>query len=208
MRTLRNKWNQFRILVTRRAYYSRKSAALRHREEIPFLLNNLKLNGQGVEIGVFEGYFSEFLLQHWRGQLLCSVDPYREYAKEAYPDVLNKNQETQDQIYAKTRHRLSKFSKRSILLRGESLEVARLMSDGSLDFVYIDGNHSYPAVLADLEAWYRLLVPGGLMAGDDWKMPSVQKAVKAFCADKRLQIKMAGNLCDPDNFYFFKPFAR
>ena len=161
-----------------------------------------------MEIGVFEGYFSEFLLQHWRGQLLCSVDPYREYAKEAYPDVLNKNQETQDQIYAKTRHRLSKFSKRSILLRGESLEVARLMSDGSLDFVYIDGNHSYPVVLADLEAWYRLLVPGGLMAGDDWKMPSVQKAVKAFCADKRLQIKMAGNLCDPDNFYFFKPFAR
>jgi len=178
---------------------------LRHREEFPYLLHNLGLKGLGAEIGVFEGYFSEFLLQRWKGRLLLSIDPYREYSGETYADVLNKKQAIQDQIYAKTLNRLRGFGSRSLLLRGESLEVAKLLPAESLDFVYIDGNHSYPAVSADLRAWYPLLVPGGLMAGDDWKMPSVQKAVKEFCADRQLEIKMAGNLKDPDNFYFLKP---
>jgi len=201
-------WNKIWIYLTRRAFYGRNTVALRHREEFPFLLNNLRLTGIGVEIGVFEGYFSELLLQLWKGRLLLSIDPYREYSDAVYPDVLNTKQAMQDQIYEGTRQRLAGLGGRSLILRGESLEVARLIPPGSMDFVYVDGNHSYPAVLADLQAWYSLLVPGGLMAGDDWKMPDVQKAVKEFCSDRGLELKMAGNLSDPDNFYFFKPLGR
>jgi len=204
-RYIKNIWNQAWLFLIRRAHYGRSTKALRHREEIPFLLNNLQLTATGVEIGVFQGYFSEFLLRRWKGRLLFSVDPYREYSDAVYPDVLNTKQAMQDQIYERTRQRLAGFGGRSLMLRGESLEVARLIPPGSMDFVYVDGNHSYPAVLADLQAWYPLLVPGGLMAGDDWKMPDVQKAVKKFCSDRGLELKMAGNLSDPDNFYFFKP---
>jgi len=40
-------------------------------------------------------------------------------------------------------------------------------ADESLDFIYLDADHSYESVKADLEAWYPNLWQGRLFAGDD-----------------------------------------
>ena len=37
------------------------------------------------------------------------------------------------------------------------------------DFIYIDGNHSYDFVKADLEAWWPKLKSGGAICGDDYQ---------------------------------------
>lgn len=34
--------------------------------------------------------------------------------------------------------------------------------------IHIDGGHSYESVMADLNAWWPLLAPGGLLIGDDY----------------------------------------
>ena len=55
-------------------------------------------------------------------------------------------------------------------VRASSVEAASGVPDASLDAVYLDGDHAYEAVAADLAAWWPKLVPGGLMAGDDYML--------------------------------------
>ncbi len=58
---------------------------------------------------------------------------------------------------------------------GPSVErLAALLLDGvAADFVYVDGSHQAPDVLADLVLGLRLLRPGGVMICDDylWRRP-------------------------------------
>jgi predicted O-methyltransferase YrrM len=73
-----------------------------------------------------------------------------------------------------------------------STEAARLYADESLDFVFIDANHGYEFVRADLAAWWPKIKPRGLFAGHDYgpDFPGVARAVdeafKALEVDKAL----------------------
>ncbi len=60
---------------------------------------------------------------------------------------------------------------------GPSVDVAASFDDASLDAVFIDGNHDHAAVGADLAAWTPKVRPGGLVAGHDYFMADVQRAV-------------------------------
>lgn len=64
-----------------------------------------------------------------------------------------------------------------IPLRMESVDAACHFKPHSLDFVYLDGSHDYWSVKADILAWKPKLVAGGILAGHDWNLESVQKAV-------------------------------
>jgi predicted O-methyltransferase YrrM len=61
--------------------------------------------------------------------------------------------------------------------------VAALVGPERFDFVWLDGDHEYPDVKADLEAYRPLLAPGGLLAGHDFdpSFPGVPRAVREFC---------------------------
>lgn len=71
-----------------------------------------------------------------------------------------------------------------------SVEAAKLYADESLDFIFIDADHSYEAVKEDIEAWYPKLKRGRYLAGHDYKsvdFPGVQKAVDRFFKGKAVQ---------------------
>lgn len=59
----------------------------------------------------------------------------------------------------------------------DSLGAAECFGDESVDVVFIDGDHHYDAVLADISAWWPKLRVGGFMAGDDFMMSDVCRAV-------------------------------
>jgi hypothetical protein len=40
--------------------------------------------------------------------------------------------------------------------------------DNSLDFVFIDGNHSFPYVAEDIFYWEKKVRPGGIVSGHDY----------------------------------------
>jgi predicted O-methyltransferase YrrM len=63
---------------------------------------------------------------------------------------------------------------------GDSLGLAETYSDGSLDFVFIDDDHSTWHVLKELVAWWPKVKPGGMLAGHDVQWPSVAKALKPW----------------------------
>ena len=46
------------------------------------------------------------------------------------------------------------------------------------DLIFIDGNHSYESVKADIKAWFRHVKLGGIICGHDFGLDGVSKAVK------------------------------
>lgn len=61
-------------------------------------------------------------------------------------------------------------------------------------FVFIDAGHDEDDVTTDINAWWPLIAPGGVMAGDDWSpmWPGVEAAVSAFCTREGLKAQVSG----------------
>lgn len=157
---------------------------------LPDLINKMKFK-KGCEIGTAFGTHSEFILQNTNVDTLYSVDPYRHFSKGEFNDPMNLNQDYFDVLYEMVKKRLATFLHRSILIRATSMEAYTKIKNNELDFVYIDGNHSYKSVKEDLETWYEKVRPGGLISGDDYghpEFPGVKQAVDEFFKNKNLEL--------------------
>jgi hypothetical protein len=138
------------------------------RDELPALLNARGLLGQGVEIGVKAGKYSDELLSNWHGAQLISIDPWMEAEWDEYVDRSNVAQGEHERYYQMTRERLAPYGERSSIWRMTSLEGAERVEPHSLDFAYIDARHDYESVKEDLAAWCDKVRPGGILAGHDY----------------------------------------
>jgi hypothetical protein len=148
--------------------YARDLSRIPSREELPALLNRRRLVGDGAEIGVKLGKYSDFLLARWNGRRLISIDPWLEAPADEYVDGANVAQARHEDFHARTRERLERYGPRSEIWRLTSLEAAGRVPDAGLDFAYIDARHDYDSVLEDLGAWFPKVRPGGIIAGHDY----------------------------------------
>lgn len=76
-------------------------------------------------------------------------------------------------------------------IRKPSVEAAALYADNSLDFVFIDADHLYKHVKADIEAWWPKVKPGGVFAGDDYYGKDVRRAVNEKFADSYREVGLS-----------------
>lgn len=173
-----------------------------NRGEIPFILNKKRLVNVGVEVGVFYGQYSEYLLTHWQGKTLYSVDAWGQYIA---PGTTTLPAEEFARIYESARRRLAPFGARSQIVRQLSTAAAQSIADGSLDFVYLDAGHDYASISEDLQAWAPKVRPGGILAGHDyWNGSSaavpiygVKKAVDEYARKRGVPIRVSWR--EPDN---------
>lgn len=79
-----------------------------------------------------------------------------------------------------------------VCLRLPSVEAARMIPDGGLDFVFIDSLHYYEDLCEDIETWKPKLCAGGILAGDDCyrRFPGVKKALDEKLPGYRLAGKI------------------
>ncbi len=176
---------------------------LRDRRDIPVYLNQLNLVGEGVEIGVRDGDFSEYVLSVWKGKKLHLVDPWENQKSDVYKDFSNVKQDEQEQRLQHVKDRLAKFGvSRYEIHRSYSVDAAKTIPDESLDYVYVDARHDYAGVMEDLQAWWPKLKKGGLLSGHDFVPDGmlysktkvfigdfgVQKAVMEFAMQKGKEV--------------------
>ena len=131
------------------------------RDMLPGLFAHLGFKS-GAEIGVWKGEYSEKLCKGIPGVQMTCVDPWFSYA--AYTDHVW--QKRLSDAEAMARARLAPFGCR--IIKAFSVEAAKQVEDRSLDFVYIDGNHEFEWVVADLAAWIPKVREGGIIAGHDY----------------------------------------
>lgn len=158
------------------------------------LLDRVPKGAACAELGVWKGDFSERILEVVRPSSLHLVDPWQAITGEGYEGAryggkLAEGQAEMDAVHDAVLERFARERRRGVVHvhRLTSLEAAELFENGELDFVYIDGNHLYEFVKADLEAFVPKVRPGGLVGGDDygvagWWEDGVTRAVDEFVA--------------------------
>jgi hypothetical protein len=152
------------------------------------IYKTMALGAWGVEIGVCRGENIKQLLDACQNiRKIIGIDPWA-----AYQDKLTITQETAEEWYQVARYLLREYiwHDRVKLIRKPSLEAVESFEDNFLDFSFIDGNHSYPIVLADLAAWWPKVKPGGIFSGHDFrtKDTEVRRAVYEFA--QRLDVEV------------------
>jgi Methyltransferase domain len=77
------------------------------------------------------------------------------------PDVVD------DQLYQRFVNNMKPVKGLYRARRMTSVEAAATYADNSLDFVWLDADHSYRAVSEDIRAWQPKIRPGGWLGGHD-----------------------------------------
>lgn len=153
------------------------------------LLNQAPKDAVCAEIGSWKGDFSSIILKKTSPSKLFLIDPYKYYPqyKSAWFGGISGSQQSMDEVYSSVNKRFHNYIEQNKIeiVREESLKAAERFKDNFFDWIYIDGNHEYEFVLADLKNYFFKVKKGGLIIGDDydtvgWWNDGVSKAVKEF----------------------------
>lgn len=137
---------------------------------------------RGAELGVLDGATYFHLLARNPGLTLIGVDAWR------YGEEINAGHDGHrtwrkyplEQYRQKVLAGAAKVGDRAVIMESSTVDAAAGVEDGSLDFVFVDADHTEPGVRADIAAWLPKLKPSGWMLGHDYDhpdFPGVKRAV-------------------------------
>lgn len=146
------------------------------RGKLAQLFNELELY-KGAEIGVADARFSTYLCERMPLIELYCIDPWEPYKGNKRGGGVGQQHEN----YAIAKEQLKDYN--ATLIRKMSIDAIRDFEDSSLDFVYIDGNHTFDYVMIDLILWSAKVKSGGIIAGHDYyhfRWAGVVEAIDAY----------------------------
>ena len=139
-----------------------------------------------VEIGTAYGGLSEYLLQRLPSLMVISIDPFlpgydpgdvmsQFYSKLQREFALQGNtSESGSEVWARAmRYSFRDFGSRYCLKHGLSSDVAAEFRNvrrvkGSVDAIFIDGDHTFAGVETDIVSWQPIVREGGLLIFNDY----------------------------------------
>ncbi len=149
-----------------------------------FLVNQLREGDVCLELGCWKGKSIAFLGAEIKSRRLdCKI-----YAVDTWKGILeikDSQQEFQNQLELQGEDIFHLFQSNIkavgldsviIPIQNTSISAAHVFTD-KLRFIFIDADHSYEAVLQDIDAWIKHVKPDGFVAGHDIGWTSVKKAV-------------------------------
>lgn len=130
------------------------------RNELPGFLVDIGCK-VGAEIGVYKAEFTELFCK--AGLKMYGVDPWKAFSGQGRSQ---KVQDRQDFLFGHASRTVAPYD--CTLIRKTSMDALADFPDGSLDFVYIDGNHEFPWVAEDIYHWSKKVKKGGVISGHDY----------------------------------------
>lgn len=117
----------------------------------------------GVEVGVARADYSRSICEANPQMQLYGVDPWivhKEYTDYTIQVVLDRNLEVAQSVADS----LPNFT----IIKKYSRDAVKDFDDNSIDFVYIDGDHSFNEAANDIVWWTEKVKPGGIISGHDY----------------------------------------
>jgi hypothetical protein len=123
-----------------------------------------------VEIGSFEGrgtrFIVERLCQHKNSRLIC-IDPWEDcYVKGN--DAFRDEDHFFTGQYARFAHNTTDIGAKLTIMRGYSQDQIPKLDDNSINFVFIDGDHSAKQVFLDAKLLLPKMKPNAIILFDDY----------------------------------------
>ena len=128
----------------------------------------------GAEIGLQRGWTMMHLLETCPDLSMIGVDQWIEMPDTGEPGWQSYDHLDLDYWAEVVKLRAGIFGDRARILHMASLEAAELVEDASLDFCFIDADHTYRGCLADIRAWAPKVKPSGYVCGHDWQYSLVR----------------------------------
>jgi hypothetical protein len=120
-----------------------------------------------AEIGVYRGDFAAEVLRRCVGlTAYYMVDPWRRLSDWNKP--ANHEDAVLEGFFRETKAKTEFAAAKRVILRGKTTEVTEQISDGELDFAYIDADHTLKGIAIDLIRVYPKVRAGGFVGGDDF----------------------------------------
>lgn len=156
---------------------------------------------QGAELGVFDGRTYLYLLEHCPQLTLIGVDVWNQvqgftegqtksgercFCKYCSDTRHARRSETVAAMRKRVIRESARYGRRAQLYIQLTTEVAKLVNDKTMDFVFVDGDHSREGVSADIAAWLPKVKSGGRLIGHDFNMASVRAGVHEHFAPSDL----------------------
>lgn len=161
---------------------------MKTREE---LLTHIPKNTIGAEIGVFEGEFSKLIINTIQPQKFYMVDLFTGSMISGDKNGNNMKTISLDESYNQLSEQY-KSNNNVNVYKGKSEDFFKELDDNSLDFIYIDGDHSYGGVKIDLQNAFYKVKGGGLICGHDYtrRFQGVVDAVNEFVSEHNFELKI------------------
>lgn len=151
---------------------------------IPYI-SRLGENVVGIEVGTCRGESSYLVLESCKNvKTLNCIDPWLAY--EDWAGSLD--QETMDKFESITRKNLEQFGDRANIIKDTAENVKDQFKDESVDFIFVDGDHSFEGAYNDIKNYYSKVRKGGIFSGHDYNLNTVREAVEKFREENKVRI--------------------
>jgi hypothetical protein len=144
----------------------------------------------GAEIGVWTGKTSSYLIENLPNLTMYMIDAWADPV--TIPSFFNSgakmarfDKSVYDSAYNTVQQIQLKYPDRSFVIKDISLRASWRFNGNTLDFVFLDGDHSYEGLSLDMDLWYPKVKLGGLFCGHDYNpadkgFRGVKKAVNEW----------------------------
>ncbi len=131
-----------------------------------------------AEIGVYRGAFAQALMRDCP-DIACyyMVDPWRHL--DDWNKPANKSDDVFERIRRDAMEGTQAYDNKRVVLQGRTVEVIDEIPSDSLDFAYVDGDHTLRGITLDLVNVYPKICTGGWIGGDDFS-PSIWQHERDF----------------------------
>jgi hypothetical protein len=120
-----------------------------------------------LEVGVWKGEYAEQVLKRCPAiEKYYMIDPWATLPDWNKP--FNVAPKAFEEVYAEAMNRTEFASSKRVILKGRTKEVIDRVPANSLDFAYIDGDHTLRGITIDMIKLLPKIKEGGFIGGDDF----------------------------------------